>query len=258
MTAAIGQRLRFEVFKRDKFTCQYCGQQAPDVILNCDHVRPLADGGETDLLNLITSCRACNGGKGAVPLGDATALNRQRSTLADLEERRQQIEMMLQWRDALRASERSVIDQICDRIQEIGILRPNENGQNDLAKWLRRFTVAELLVGIDRAFETHLRFISATEVLGESWDKAFRSIPGFASIARQETAKPYIGRLLYIQGIIRKRTGARRYNCIDYLEHVHLCGGDLDRMENHAKAITSIDEFESAFDGWLESIGRPF
>ncbi len=32
----------------------------------------------------------------------------------------------------------------------------------------------------------------------------------------------------------------------------------LDRMENHAKAITSIDEFESAFDGWLESIGRPF
>ena len=52
--------------------------------------------------------------------------------------------------------------------------------------------------------------------------------------------------------------GARRYNCIDYLEHVHLCGGDLDRMENHAKAITSIDEFESAFDGWLESIGRPF
>ena len=71
-----------------------------NVILNCDHVRPLADGGETDLLNLITSCRACNGGKGAVPLGDATALNRQRSTLADLEERRQQIEMMLQWRDS--------------------------------------------------------------------------------------------------------------------------------------------------------------
>ena len=106
------------------------------------------------------------------------------------------------------------------------------------------------LIGIERAFETYLRFISATEVLGESWNKAFHHIPGFANIARQETEKPYIGRLLYIQGIIRKRTGARRYNCIDYLEHVHLCGGDLDRMENHAKAITSIDEFESlTFDG---------
>jgi 5-methylcytosine-specific restriction endonuclease McrA len=93
--ATISQRLRFEVFKRDKFTCQYCGQQAPDVILNCDHIKPLADGGETDLLNLITSCRACNGGKGAVPLTDASALHRQRSTLADLEERRRQIEMML-------------------------------------------------------------------------------------------------------------------------------------------------------------------
>jgi len=64
--------------------------------------------------------------------------------------------------------------------------------------------------------------------------------------------------LLYIQGIIRKRTGARRYHCVDYLEHIHLCGADLDKMELHAKRITTIDEFENDFDEWLESIGRPF
>lgn len=30
---SIGKKTRFEVFKRDSFTCQYCGQKAPDVIL---------------------------------------------------------------------------------------------------------------------------------------------------------------------------------------------------------------------------------
>src|SRR5438045_6265774 len=37
--------LRFEVFRRDDFTCQYCGRRAPEVILHADHVRPwIAEG----------------------------------------------------------------------------------------------------------------------------------------------------------------------------------------------------------------------
>ena len=33
---AIGKTLRFEVFARDQFTCQYCGQRPPDVVLEYD------------------------------------------------------------------------------------------------------------------------------------------------------------------------------------------------------------------------------
>lgn len=29
----ISKKIRFEVFKRDGFTCQYCGRMAPDVVL---------------------------------------------------------------------------------------------------------------------------------------------------------------------------------------------------------------------------------
>ncbi len=53
-------RLRFEILERDKFTCQYCGQQAPQVILEIDHIIPRAKGGSDDRNNLITSCIACN------------------------------------------------------------------------------------------------------------------------------------------------------------------------------------------------------
>lgn len=63
-------RTRFEVFKRDRFTCSYCGRTPPDVLLHVDHIVPRADGGPDVMENLTTSCKDCNLGKGARPLSD--------------------------------------------------------------------------------------------------------------------------------------------------------------------------------------------
>lgn len=35
----ISKTLRFEVFKRDSFKCQYCGAEAPNVLLHIDHIK---------------------------------------------------------------------------------------------------------------------------------------------------------------------------------------------------------------------------
>jgi hypothetical protein len=68
---AISTRTRFEVFKRDRFTCQYCGAHPPGVLLHVDHILAVANGGSNDASNLATACAKCNLGKGAVPLGAA-------------------------------------------------------------------------------------------------------------------------------------------------------------------------------------------
>lgn len=60
----ITKKTRFEVFKRDGFTCQYCGATPPSVILHVDHIDPVANGGSNDMDNLTTSCSHCNLGKG--------------------------------------------------------------------------------------------------------------------------------------------------------------------------------------------------
>lgn len=59
----ISNKLRFEILKRDSFTCQYCGRKAPDVELEIDHIVPVARGGCNDIDNLITACHECNMGK---------------------------------------------------------------------------------------------------------------------------------------------------------------------------------------------------
>lgn len=67
---ALSKKTRFEVFKRDGFTCQYCGAHPPSVILHVDHIHPVAAGGGNDMDNLVTSCQACNLGKSANLLQD--------------------------------------------------------------------------------------------------------------------------------------------------------------------------------------------
>jgi hypothetical protein len=64
----ISTRKRFEVFKRDGFTCLYCGAHPPSVILHCDHIVPVAEGGGNEMDNLTTACERCNLGKSSVPL----------------------------------------------------------------------------------------------------------------------------------------------------------------------------------------------
>lgn len=65
---AVSPKLRFEIFKKYHFTCQYCGKKSPDVILELDHVIPKAEGGKDHEENLTCSCWECNRGKGAHPL----------------------------------------------------------------------------------------------------------------------------------------------------------------------------------------------
>lgn len=68
---ALSVRTRFEIFKRDNFTCRYCSRTTPDVVLEIDHVVPVAEGGSDDPMNLVTACWQCNSGKSDVPLSQA-------------------------------------------------------------------------------------------------------------------------------------------------------------------------------------------
>lgn len=55
---------RFNVFARDKNTCQYCGERFPRHELNLDHVIPRSRGGLSTWENVVCSCFTCNRIKG--------------------------------------------------------------------------------------------------------------------------------------------------------------------------------------------------
>lgn len=67
---AISKKVRFDVFKRDSFTCQYCGAHPPTAVLHLDHIEPLALGGRNHIDNYFTACEPCNLGKSATSLSE--------------------------------------------------------------------------------------------------------------------------------------------------------------------------------------------
>jgi hypothetical protein len=244
----IAKKLRFEVFKRDSFTCQYCGGKAPDVLLVCDHVVPVANNGLTDIMNLVTACVACNAGKGATLLSDQSVLAKQRRRLEELNERRTQIEMLLQWRDELLSIEKMKAEKLVDIISAKSKFAPNQHGRDQIHKWVRRFDFEALVAAVDTAFSIY--FDSEDD---ESWETAFGKIPGIVVISKAAEERPYLPKLFYIRGIIRKRLYYYRDSDImPLLERAARSDLDLDHFTEFCKRLRSWTEFKTAIDDFLE------
>lgn len=51
------------MFKRDNWTCRYCGIEPHIIYLTVDHKKPRIFGGTNDMRNLLTACSECNNKK---------------------------------------------------------------------------------------------------------------------------------------------------------------------------------------------------
>jgi 5-methylcytosine-specific restriction endonuclease McrA len=68
---------RFNVFLRDRFECQYCGDGLPAHELTFDHVIPRSRGGRTSWENVVAACGPCNLRKGSALPRECHMLPRQ-------------------------------------------------------------------------------------------------------------------------------------------------------------------------------------
>ena len=60
--------IRFNLFLRDEFKCQYCGLKGE---MTFDHIIPRSKGGKTTWENVVASCQKCNLKKGSRSLKKA-------------------------------------------------------------------------------------------------------------------------------------------------------------------------------------------
>lgn len=154
----ISKKTRFEVFKRDKFTCQYCGRMAPDVILEVDHIKPVAEGGGNGMMNLITSCRDCNRGKGKTTLSNTDEIKKQQKEMVALAEKREQLNMLMEWRTELSKLMNDQVDYICDYWYEVTcMMELTASGRAEVVRLLKQFSLQEILDAIDIAITQYYK-----------------------------------------------------------------------------------------------------
>lgn len=56
----IAKALRLALYRRDSWTCVYCGEPQTIDSLTLDHVEARVNGGHNHPSNLVTACRSCN------------------------------------------------------------------------------------------------------------------------------------------------------------------------------------------------------
>lgn len=216
---ALSKRIRFEVFKRDSFTCQYCGRKAPEVVLQVDHIEPRAEGGEDSILNLVTSCADCNSGKGATTLDDSAALARQHRQLAELQERREQLEMMVGWQRSLMDMDATARSEAERMWKDLTGWSLSDHGSQDIRVLVRKYGLDEAMTAMRIAADQYLKRDDGgvTEV---SVEYAFRKLGGICynrRRAKEDPAADEADRIMW--SFVRKF----RSQCSHYPANWRLC-----------------------------------
>lgn len=249
---ALTKTLRFEVFKRDSFACQYCGQKSPDVLLEVDHIEPVSKGGTNDLLNLVTSCKTCNAGKSDRRLSDSSVVEKQRRQLEELQERKEQIEMMFQWQKSLLDLDDSVTDQLASYWSEVVPgYSLNENGKKTLKKLRKTFEISEIMAAMKIAAESYLTFHEAAPEQA-SVELAWKKIGGICHLSRLEKESPDLKRLYYIRGILRNRLSyVNEIMAMQLLREALSFGASIDSLENHSKEVKNWTQWRNGIENFI-------
>jgi hypothetical protein len=250
----IPKSIRFEIFKRDNFTCQYCGKKAPDVVLHVDHIHPVSKGGTNDLLNLITSCIDCNLGKSDRTLADTTIIDRKRTQIEELQERRDQIEMMMEWQRGLVELDQYLIEQVSGFWAKL--VEPyqlTEQGLQSLKKLLRQNNADEIMEAMRIATQQYLQY-NSDQPTQESVSHAWSKVGGICKTKKLEKNKPYMRELFYIRGILRKRLNyLNEWMCLKLLEEAYQFGASLEKLKEHACNVRNWTQWRQEIEAFIAS-----
>lgn len=192
---SLSNKTRFEIFKRDNFTCQYCGKSAPEVVLNVDHIEPVSKGGTNDLFNLITSCFECNNGKSDKKLDDKSQLKKQHNELILLNERKKQIEQMMEWKKEFKTFEKTQAEILKEYIEDALLTQITDKGLKNINIWLKKYSFEELINAADKAIEKYID--KPNEVI-------FSKIERIAYYTKNPVPE-YVKHSRYVIGILRNR-----------------------------------------------------
>jgi hypothetical protein len=193
----ISKKIRFEVFKRDSFTCQYCGRKSPDVLLEIEHIKPVSKGGTNSIINLTTACVDCNAGKSDITLDDNSFVEKQRKQLEILQERREQLEMMMEWHTGLQDHSNLEVNKFTEYFNKVTTseISLTEYGVADIKKLIKKYGFQKLLEAVD--------------VLPVKYSdlKPSQKLDKLGGILFFLTASENQKQVLYVNGICRNRFG---------------------------------------------------
>ena len=248
----LSKKLRFEVFKRDSFTCQYCGKSAPSIVLEVDHIKPVSKDGDNDITNLITSCVDCNRGKSDRELSDDAVVLKRKAQLDELQERREQIEMMMEWRNCLDDIKKQELDTLISYINSRLLnVYLNEQGIQGMKASLRKYGLSEMLESASISADQYIIVDGEGTQDLKSIDKFIDYIPRIARSRYVIKEKPYMADLFRLARLMKIQGFSTDYRALRYLEQAHFLGMSIQELEEIILSANSWGSWISSMEGLI-------
>ena len=239
----ISKSTRFEVFKRDSFTCQYCGKSAPDVVLEVDHINPVSKGGDNDISNLITACFDCNRGKRDKKLTENQAIKKQKEELDKLNKRREQLEMMAQWRTELLNLENEEADKLMKLVSDsLGLnSKLTDTGKTKMKRLIKKYGFDEVLESSIIAYEQY------------DINMAFDKIEPIIKNKKMQQEHPEMKDLFYIRAIVKNKFSYYDLNtAIMLLKKCYELGATTDSLKEFTINCNNWTQWKNGLNEFIE------
>lgn len=244
----ISNKIRFEIFKRDSFTCQYCGKKAPDIVLEIDHITPVKHRGKNDILNLITSCFECNSGKSDRKLSDNHLIDKSRVQIEELQERKNQLEMLLQWKTGLSTINEDMMERVIDYFNsKFDEFHLSENGEKKIRGYVKKHNVDKVINAIDEAC---LKYLYTTPTM-ENFEFILSRVKHILLFNEMSPEKQADWKRTseVLRKCKAKFYGYFDYNtAVSYLKNYLRCGNSIEELEEITTESTTFGEWKNSLD----------
>jgi uncharacterized FlaG/YvyC family protein len=243
--SGIPKNVRFGVFKRDLFTCQYCGRKSPEVVLELDHIKPVCKGGDNSVINLITSCFDCNRGKKGEALSENMEIKKQESELADQFQKMQEFIATSKIRDEAIVLDDKIKKYVCAKWCKMTNWEISEIGQKKALALVKKYGLAAYVDAMETSVNQYF------DQTNESAEKTFKFIAKILNVRRLQQDNPELSEIYYIRGIIVKRFGfleSQKWQIASDLKAAMANGYDAETLKDLAKHSSNYTEYRIAME----------
>lgn len=201
-------------------------------------------------MNLVTSCSDCNLGKSDRKLDDDAVISKQKEQLKKLGEKREQMRMMIEWREEIESQRDELSDFIREKI-DLAVY-PRTIKDFALKKYVRavsKYGFNEVCDAIDAAEEKFIRTDDDGDTPPETCEKFLANIIPICRASKTIKEKPYLEKLYYIRGICRNRFNyCVDWKCLEVLEDAYKSGVEIEEMTKLAKEARNWTDWSESME----------
>ena len=250
VTDPVYKRIKFEVFEKDSFKCQVCGAAAPNVTLTLHRLQNNQQAENwLDPAFLTTFCESCQRKNGSQE--SANTGNNGHLSLNALEERLDQLKMLINWRKGMIKIRKRQLASLVEFWQElVPSIFLSEVHKKTLLSCISKYSSDDIKEAMRLAVQEFIVVHQDGSIARDSFQMAFANIPEICYRKTKMSKTREAEELYHIHDILEERIDGffDSARVIQWLNYARSWDVHLEELIQMAARVTNWTQFSCSID----------